>query len=168
MPSSGPRLRAVRTPNNPQAGYMDLGWIWTDNLRPLLVELATLAGCHFDDSDWIAFEHGMQGADTDAGPWFDYPVGHLSVTAAFETGAEPFRFCGRGSVARSLASAWVIAGVIRNSTQLLLGGQIVPMPGGPARMRGREPCTGMEACAVWRRRRRVGPEHRARLLAEWF
>ena len=67
---------------------MDLGWIWTDNLRPVLVELAILAGCHFDDSDWIAFEHGMQGTDTEAGPWFDYPVGHLSVTAAVETGAD--------------------------------------------------------------------------------
>jgi hypothetical protein len=67
---------------------MDLGWIWTDNLRPLLVELAILADYHFDDSDWIAFEHGIQGTDTDAGPWFEYPVGRLSVTAAFETGAD--------------------------------------------------------------------------------
>jgi hypothetical protein len=65
-------------------------------------------------------------------------------------------------------SAWAIATVIRNSTQHLPGGQIVPVPGGPAHMQGREPRTGKEACAVWRRRWPAGPEHRARLLAEWF
>ncbi len=71
-----------------QAGDMNLGWIWTDNLRPLLMELAVLSGYQFDDSDWIAVEHGMRGTDSEAGPWFEYPVGHLSVTAAFEPGAD--------------------------------------------------------------------------------
>ncbi len=64
--------------------------------------------------------------------------------------------------------AWAMATVIRNSTQHLPGGQIVPVLGGPACMQGREPRTGKEVCAVWRLRWRVGPEHRARLLAEWL
>jgi hypothetical protein len=71
-----------------QAGDVNLGWIWTDNLRPLLMELALLVGYQFDDSDWIAVEHGMQGTDSEAGPWFEYPVGNLLVTAAFEPGAD--------------------------------------------------------------------------------
>jgi hypothetical protein len=60
-----------------------------------------------------------------------------------------------------------LATVIRNSTPRQQGGQIVPVPGEPARMRGMDLRTGKEACAGWRRRWRAGPEHRARLLAEW-
>jgi hypothetical protein len=67
---------------------MDLGWVWTDNLRPLLVELARLVGYRFDESDWIAVEHGVRGTDSEAGPWFGYPVGRLSVAMAVEPGAD--------------------------------------------------------------------------------
>lgn len=66
---------------------MDLGWIWTANLRPVLVELCILTGCRFDDSDWVAVEHGMLGTDSEAGLWFEYPLGQIRVTAAFEPGA---------------------------------------------------------------------------------
>lgn len=66
---------------------MHLGWIWTDNLRPLVFEIALLAGYEFDDPDWIAVEHGMGGTDSEAGPWFEYQVGCVLVTAAFEPGA---------------------------------------------------------------------------------
>jgi hypothetical protein len=66
---------------------MQLGWIWTDNLRPLLTEIALLAGYRFGDPDWIAVEHGMRGTDSEAGAWFEYPVGRVVVTAAFEPGA---------------------------------------------------------------------------------
>ena len=47
---------------------MDLGWIWTDNLLPLLLELAQLTGYRFDDSDWIAVEHGVRETDSETGP----------------------------------------------------------------------------------------------------
>jgi hypothetical protein len=67
---------------------MDIGWIWADNLCPLFVELAVLAAYGFDDSDWTAVEHGVRGTDSDAGRWFEYLVGHLSVTVAFEPGAD--------------------------------------------------------------------------------
>lgn len=67
---------------------MDTGWVWADNLRPLLVELGLLAGYQFDDSDWLAVEHGITATDCEAGPWFDYPVGHFHVSIALEPGAD--------------------------------------------------------------------------------
>ena len=67
---------------------MNVGWIWADNLRPLLTELALLAGYRFGDSDWIAVEHGLRGTDSQAGPWFEYPLGSVSVAVAFEPGAD--------------------------------------------------------------------------------
>lgn len=67
---------------------MDLGWIWTDNLRPLFAELAQLVGYQFDDSDWLAIEHGVQGTDSEAGRWFAYPVGSIVVSLALEPGAD--------------------------------------------------------------------------------
>lgn len=69
-----------------QAGLVDLGWIWTDNLRPLLVELSLLVGYGFDDSDWIAVENGVGGTDSEAGPWFEYPVGRIGDNARLGTG----------------------------------------------------------------------------------
>lgn len=71
-----------------QAGIMNLGWIWADNLRPLLVELSLLAGYRFGDFDWIAVEHGLRGTDSETGPWFEYSLGRISVTVAFEPGAD--------------------------------------------------------------------------------
>jgi hypothetical protein len=65
-----------------------IGWIWTDNLRPLLVELGLLAGYRFDDSDWIAVEYGITATDSEAGRWFDYPVGQMRVSIALEPGAD--------------------------------------------------------------------------------
>jgi hypothetical protein len=69
-------------------GIVDLGWIWTDNLRPLFTELALLENYQFSDSDWMAIEYGIQGTDSEAGEWFEYPVGHLVVSLALEPGAE--------------------------------------------------------------------------------
>ena len=54
---------------------MNLGWIWTGNLRPFLVELGRLIGYGFDDSDWTAVEYRIQGTDSEAAPW------HLSGRA---------------------------------------------------------------------------------------
>ena len=68
-------------------GLVDLGWIWTDNLRPLLVEIGQAVGYRFDESDWIAVGHGLAMTDSEAGPWFDYPIGHILVSTAKESGA---------------------------------------------------------------------------------
>ncbi len=67
---------------------MAVGWIWTDNLRPLLVELGLLVSYRFDDSDWIAVEYGLAGTDSESGPWFEYPIGHLMAKMALEPGAD--------------------------------------------------------------------------------
>jgi hypothetical protein len=75
-----------------QDGLVDLGWIWTGNLRPLLIEIGLLASYRFDESDWIAIEHGLAMTDSEAGPWFDYPVGHILVSAALEPGASEVAF----------------------------------------------------------------------------
>jgi hypothetical protein len=65
-----------------------LGWIWTDNLRPLLTEIGLLVRYRFDDSDWIAVEYGVLGTDSEAGRWFDYPIGHMLASVALEPGAD--------------------------------------------------------------------------------
>ena len=70
-----------------QDGSVDLGWIWTDNLRPLIAELAQLVGYQFDDGDWLAIEHGIQGTDSEADRWFEYPVGSMVVLLALEPAA---------------------------------------------------------------------------------
>lgn len=67
---------------------MDLGWIWTDNLRPLVAELAQLVGYQCDDGDWLAIEHGIQGTDSETDRWFEYPVGSMAVLLALEPGAD--------------------------------------------------------------------------------
>jgi hypothetical protein len=67
---------------------VDPGWIWTGNLRPFLVELGRLTGCGFDDADWAAVEYGVQGTDSEAGPWFEYPVGRFAVALALEPAAD--------------------------------------------------------------------------------
>jgi hypothetical protein len=48
---------------------VNLGWNWTGNLRPFLVELGRLIGYGFDDSDWIAVEYRIQGTHSEAAPW---------------------------------------------------------------------------------------------------
>jgi hypothetical protein len=67
---------------------VNLGWIWTANLRPFPAELGRLAGNGFDDSDWIAVEYGIQGTDSEAGPWFSCPAGRIAVMLALEPGAD--------------------------------------------------------------------------------
>ena len=67
---------------------MNVGWIWTDNLRPFLEALSGEIGYAFDDADWTAIEFGLAGTDSEQGPWFDYPVGALFVSIAFELGAD--------------------------------------------------------------------------------
>ena len=62
--------------------------MWTDNLRPLAVELARMTGYSFSDSDWAAISHGIRGTDAEGGRWFDYPLGHVTIRAALEPEAD--------------------------------------------------------------------------------
>lgn len=66
---------------------MNVGWIWTANLRPFVQVLSRDVGYQFDASDWIAIEFGLGGTDSEAGPWFDYPIGGLTLSVALEPGA---------------------------------------------------------------------------------
>jgi len=66
---------------------VQLGWIWTDNLRPFLELASTLVGYSFDDSDWTAVSAGVPGTDSEDGPWFDYPIGPSLLHVALEPGA---------------------------------------------------------------------------------
>lgn len=66
---------------------MNVGWIWSDNLRPLLEILSHAVAYAFDDSDWAAFEAGMADTDSERGPWFEFPVAGVLVRAALEPGA---------------------------------------------------------------------------------
>jgi hypothetical protein len=67
---------------------VNLGWIWADNLRPLLTELPSWPVYRFGDADWTAVEHSLRGTDSQAGPWLEYPLGRVSATVAFEPGAD--------------------------------------------------------------------------------
>jgi hypothetical protein len=69
-----------------QAGPVNLGWIWTSNLRPFMTELGLVGGYTFDDADWAAVEYGVGGTDPSAGAWFEYPVGRFTVRVAVENG----------------------------------------------------------------------------------
>lgn len=40
-------------------------------------QLGLLVGYRFDNLDWIAVEYGVTASDSEASPWFDYPVGHI-------------------------------------------------------------------------------------------
>ena len=70
-----------------QTRKVDLGWIWTENLRPFLEVLAVLTEYQFDESDWHAFTAAVDGTDSERGPWFDYPFGSATVAVAREPGA---------------------------------------------------------------------------------
>lgn len=66
---------------------VNLGWIWTANLRSCVEVLGREVGFSVDDDDWLAIECGIAGTDSEDGPWFDYPVGRLTVFVAYEPGA---------------------------------------------------------------------------------
>ena len=61
--------------------------ILTRNLRPFVKVVAQEVGYSFDDTDWCAFDVGVRETDSEAGPWFDYPIGPLTVLVAYEPGA---------------------------------------------------------------------------------
>ena len=67
---------------------MDLGWIWTENLRAALEVMSRLLGYRFDDLDWAAIEAGLPETDSEAGRWFDYPIAAATVLIAYEPGAD--------------------------------------------------------------------------------
>jgi len=69
------------------------GWVWSRNVRTLLLWAAHYVGYAFDDSDWQAVECAL--ADTDderQDGWYEYPlVGTppLRVLLARSIGADP-------------------------------------------------------------------------------
>lgn len=68
---------------------MNVGWIWTVNLRPFMELVSSDLAYAFGDADWTAIEHGLVGTDSEQSPWFDYPVGGAAtVSVAFEPGAD--------------------------------------------------------------------------------
>jgi hypothetical protein len=67
---------------------VNIGRVWTDNLRPVIETVAHLLGYRFDDSDWSAFEAGLPSTDSEREPWFEYPLAEASVEVALEPGAE--------------------------------------------------------------------------------
>ncbi len=69
------------------------GWIWNENVQPLLALLARYAGYDFDDTDWQTVELGLEATD-DEHPdrWYSYPlVGsdhHVEVHLAHAVGGD--------------------------------------------------------------------------------
>jgi hypothetical protein len=65
-------------------------WIFEENLRPFFEFSGWYAGYQFDDVDWDAVRHGVDGSDADADPavWFSYPLeGQRALT--IEVAQEP-------------------------------------------------------------------------------
>ena len=46
-----------------------------------------MADYPFCDSDWAAIEHGISSTDAEAGRWFGYSLGRITVRVAREPGA---------------------------------------------------------------------------------
>jgi hypothetical protein len=65
------------------------GWVWQENVRPLLEMVAYLAAYRLDQSDLDAVAVGLVSSDADAEVWFEYPLGEdpqvkLSFAAAHD------------------------------------------------------------------------------------
>ncbi|MGW2747163.1 hypothetical protein [Streptomyces sp. NPDC001450] len=55
------------------------GWLRRDNLKGFLLMISEVIEYRFGDSDWGAFQVGLESSDQDEG-WFDYPlVGRVSI-----------------------------------------------------------------------------------------
>ena len=67
---------------------MNVGWIWTPNLRPFAETASRLLDYTFDDSDWAAVSAGLPGTNSEEGPWFSYPIGDVQLLVAYEPGAD--------------------------------------------------------------------------------
>lgn len=67
-------------------------WVWPQNVRPLLLLLSQWIDYSFDESDWVAIEHGLSVTNLNEDRWFSYPLaGHppLQIELAKEDGADP-------------------------------------------------------------------------------
>ena len=58
---------------------MELGWIWTKNLRPFLELVAQVNGHRLTDNDWDLCTHGVVGTDSERGPWFEYRLAEAAI-----------------------------------------------------------------------------------------
>ncbi|WP_159045099.1 hypothetical protein [Streptomyces sp. NRRL F-5122] len=55
------------------------GWLKRDNLKGFLLMVSEVIEYRFDDSDWDAFQAGLDSSNQGSS-WFDYPlVGRVSV-----------------------------------------------------------------------------------------
>jgi hypothetical protein len=135
-----------------KSGSVDLGWICTDSLRPLFAELALLVGYQFDDRDWFAINHGVQGADSQADRWFEHPVGPIAVVLALEPAADETVFGGVYVSAESLQEriGW-LTGLLRswhlteNATERRADAPLRPLPA-----RSATPSTPSTSAGHWR------------------
>jgi hypothetical protein len=71
-----------------QTERVDLGWIWTANLRPFLEVVGRLVTYKLEDWDWDAVSFGIESTDSERGPWFEWPIGDATVLLALEPGAD--------------------------------------------------------------------------------
>jgi hypothetical protein len=73
-------------------GQVD-GWVWPENVQPMLRLLSGYIGYAFDDSDWQAVEAALPETDADDhDAWYAYPLlgsPPLTVALAQNVGAEP-------------------------------------------------------------------------------
>lgn len=88
MPRQHAEAESERSGRCWQTGRVNLGWLWTENLRPLLEILSSLVSYGFDDLDWTAIEAGIVGTDSETSVWFEYPLAAATVHIAHELGAE--------------------------------------------------------------------------------
>lgn len=74
-----------------------------------------VAGYPFRDSDRDAIENGIRDTDAEAGPWFGYPLGRITVTVALEPGASEMASVTVDGTADSEQQAIALLGdIVRN------------------------------------------------------
>jgi hypothetical protein len=79
------------------------GWIFSENLRPLLETLAQLAGGEFDGDDWLAVEYALSKDGTGQIQWPLSTDGAMSTDGA--TTIELHREAGTAVVSLRLVAA---------------------------------------------------------------
>lgn len=62
------------------------GYIFEDHLTKVVEHVAWCAGHRWNELDGGAIESGLQATDEDAGVWFDYPVGALTLHLTHDPG----------------------------------------------------------------------------------
>jgi hypothetical protein len=81
------------------------GWVWRENLQPLLEMASYLVAYRLDPMDLEAVSAGLDGSDADGDVWFEYPLGDVTLVLAVQrdgdevlvkaSGAQDGRFADR-------------------------------------------------------------------------